>query len=404
MFFFCFYVEGANKIHSEGKVPAADSSKIQIRSLRSSAKNQQKIKVTPPGCLYSIDGNKVILDREFFGSSRSMSSSSSINSSQVLPPECSFFSITTTAGSSNYSLSKQFRPSRALPPIEQEEEDSGWPLPPQPEQNSTSAAPLFLLFDKQSRTRPSAIKGNNESAKNSPATPGKITNIVVEANNTSSWTSVVEVTSSTMYFPLFPIIVTAILSATFFVNSAREQFGGGTNTAADLFAALSPLSFASGILLGWLCDVMGPLVVMYSMNGLSLLQFVLLLASSVAKHTSLIIAAAVVSSVNASFFLTQFYCYIALTFPNCFNRFGTLSGISVMCSGLFSLIVTPMCDFSSFASNYAPMNALCLALTATNLIFLYVLYRSGQPAVEEEERRRMAAIARPRNRSSFCSV
>lgn len=258
------------------------------------------------------------------------------------PTDFSFFS--STSAGSTYSVSRDFRPSRVIPvrPIEP----------------SCSLAPGSSV----SLSVPASFISTSSISTPSISTPAPTT-AGIPSSSDSIWSDV----NSGLYLPLLPIAATTILSGTFFANSSREQLG----SALTMFVILNPLSFISGVVMGYLADHCGPLFVMCIMNFLGLLQFVLLLFEDV--FILIPYMTAFVSCLVVSFFLTQLYCFIALTFPG--RHFGSLSGFVVMSSGLLSLVVTPMCDFSSFAGNYVPMNGLCLSLTATNIVFLYIMYK-----------------------------
>lgn len=191
------------------------------------------------------------------------------------------------------------------------------------------------------------------------------------------------------YLPLFPLAATTILCATFSGNTVQEQLRGDVLAFSTTIAHLALIP---GFLISLLAESRGPLFAMLLTNGLQFLQFFLLLL----LNDGLPVVGypvAVVNCVVASFFLAQFYCYTGAYFPH--RWFGSLTGTLILCSGIFSLIATPMCDFSSFESNFGAMNGLCFAVTVLNFGFLRLLYNAHADAQKPTDMYVAPAIVEP---------
>lgn len=323
-------------------------------SIESSQLVQQSLKTVEDGFSFSLWGKSN--PQQFDSCSRASLTT------RCGPTDSSFLSNATTAGSA-FSISSNFRPSRIVP---SRHIQNGVPGKCLNDDDNLSGMSFVSITPNSTKPVPFHHPSTSTTTISTPSDPLTFSpRSVASAVNQQSFESIL---NSGLYLPLLPIAATSIVTGTFFANSSRDQLG----SALPIFVILNPLSSVSGFIIGLLNDKYGPLLVMVIINVTTLLQFTSLLFEDVSIISPYFTV--FFSFLVGSFFLTQFYCYIALTFPG--RNFGTLSGFVIMSSGLFSLVVTPMCDFSSFPSNYKPMNGLCLGLTATNIIFLYVLYRN----------------------------
>lgn len=279
--------------------------------------------------------------------------------------DASFFSNATTTTGSVYSVSNKFRPSRVIPIDEVEPVDlSRFSIITTDNFSSLSFPPIQnSMYSYQSYGASTSPSSNTKDDKRFPCNSNFMKSISKKSD------SIEPVVNSTEYLSLFPIAAISILCITFFMNSSKSQL---TDSLTPFFVLLNPLLAAvSGAAFGYMSDVYGAVLVMIIITILNVSQFAFLLFSVYFSFSLFIVC--LISPFVLSFFLTQFYCYISLTFFNCLTK-SAFTGFVIMSSGLLSLVVTPMCDFSSFNSNYIPMNGLCLALSVLSGIFLFVLY------------------------------
>lgn len=141
-----------------------------------------------------------------------------------------------------------------------------------------------------------------------------------------------EVLTDVRFLLLIPVFAINLIRSEFFTKSNKEQLvaADGRNVYT-LFTTLNVLAFIPAPAMGFCVDWFGTTVVFLILNLAGILMFAFVMSD---KYI-LKVCACVCYWLYTSFVLTSIYCYVKQKFPN--KRFGTISGVTCMVGGAFSL-------------------------------------------------------------------